>query len=91
MPDMILILIRIIARETGVSAGHILGPTRKREMVDAREIFVRICRDTLHMSYPQIARELKRDHTSIMHLYNRKLSYEPTYTKILAEFIQKVG
>lgn len=43
------------------------SPVKKRNITDARNIAMYLLRDLRHMSYPDIAKEFNRDHTSILH------------------------
>lgn len=47
-------------------------PNRQQEFVKLRQFLIKILRDELGWSFPRIGRFLKRDHTSIIHLYYKK-------------------
>lgn len=55
----------------GVGVEDILGPSRKKEMVEARQHAIYRLREEFHLSFPRIAELLNRDHSSIMHAYYR--------------------
>jgi chromosomal replication initiator protein len=51
-----------------VSIEEILGPSRTRTLVDARQIAMYLCRELTDLSLPAIGREFGgRDHTTVMH------------------------
>ena len=53
--------------ETGIDRQEIVSKTRKQKVVTARALFITMASKT-GFSYSSIAKELKRDHTSILHL-----------------------
>ncbi len=66
--------------ETGIDRQEIVSKTRKQKVVTARALFITMASKT-GFSYSSIAKELKRDHTSILHLIN---------TRSESEFINRV-
>ncbi len=62
-----------VTRATALALDDIRGTGRQAELVEARALLVWIAktfgRDSL--SYPQIARWVGRDHTSVMHLWKK--------------------
>ncbi|MDR1798280.1 MAG: chromosomal replication initiator protein DnaA [Bifidobacteriaceae bacterium] len=51
-----------------VSIDEILGPSRTRTLVDARQIAMYLCRELTDLSLPAIGREFGgRDHTTVLH------------------------
>ena len=64
----------IVQKLTGHSIGELRKDGRRPHMVDARQLFVLLCKEHTTYSYPKIAIVLNRDHTSVMHLEKRKQS-----------------
>lgn len=62
--------VRLISKEvsrlTGIPASEIMGPRRSADVCRARELVCYVARRN-GMSYPQIGRALKRDHSTIIH------------------------
>ncbi|MGH9122266.1 MAG: chromosomal replication initiator protein DnaA [Acidimicrobiales bacterium] len=56
----------------GFSVEDIRGPSRRRPLVNARQIAMYVCRTLTDDSYPAIAREFgDRDHTTVIHATNK--------------------
>lgn len=53
--------------EVGVSAAQMLGGVRTSQIAFARRVAAYMLRTVLHLSYPEIGRELSIDHTSAMY------------------------
>lgn len=51
----------------GISQEQLLEQTRKTRVVRARHLAMYLLRTDLEMSLPQIAKQLERDHTSVLH------------------------
>ena len=66
----------IVQKLTGHSIGELRKDGRRPHMVDARQLFVLLCKEHTTYSYPKIAIVLNRDHTTVMHLDKRKRSAE---------------
>lgn len=64
-PDAIL---DATARMFGFPIEEIRGKSRRRPLVNARQISMYVCREVTELSYPAIAREYGgRDHTTVIH------------------------
>lgn len=64
-PDRIL---RETSEMFGFSVEEICGKSRRRPLVNARQIGMYVCRELTDLSYPAIAREFGgRDHTTVIH------------------------
>lgn len=64
-------IVASVAQMSGLTATAIKGPCKKMEFVQARDVVCYIARRE-GMSYPIIARELNRDHTTIMAAVRRE-------------------
>ena len=61
-------LVASVAQFFDVSVEDILGISRKKELVEPRQIAMYLLREELHSSFPAIGHELGgRDHTTAMH------------------------
>jgi len=61
------------ARFFNFSIEELLGPSRSRNLVTARQIAMYLCRELTDLSLPKIGQEFGgRDHTTVMHA-NRKI------------------
>ena len=56
-----------VAERLGVPTDMILSPTRKRYIVRARQVVCYVCVENLKWGLSRTARQLKRDHTTILH------------------------
>ena len=41
--------------------------SRKRELVEARSVYYKVCRDKLFMGYQEIADSLEKNHATVLH------------------------
>lgn len=61
-------LVSTVAQYYDVSVEDIIGTSRKKELVEPRQIAMYLLREELHASFPSIGHELGgRDHTTAMH------------------------
>jgi len=61
-------IIEISARHFGFSVEELIGPSRRRPLVIARQIAMYLFRELTDFSYPAIGREFSdRDHTTVIH------------------------
>jgi hypothetical protein len=58
---------RLVAASFGVTTGDILGKSRKRDIVLARQVVMYFLHETFGISYPKIGAVLDRDHTTCLH------------------------
>ena len=56
--------------ELNINVSDISAKTRKRHIVEARQIIAFICRKDFKMTFPYLAKKLNRDHSSIIHSVN---------------------
>jgi chromosomal replication initiation ATPase DnaA len=66
----------IVTKLTGYNIREIRRDGRKRNMAEVRQLFVLLAREHTTCSYPKLGMVLNRDHSTIMHLDNRKRSTE---------------
>ncbi len=65
-------IIEIVGTYYGIQTSELISPSRKRELVNPRQIAMYLMREELNSSYPNIGQELGgRDHTTAMHAYGR--------------------
>lgn len=65
-------IIEATAKFYNLSSKDLIGQSRKKELVKARQISIYLIREELNTSYPTIGEELgNRDHTTAMHSYNK--------------------
>lgn len=61
-------LLERTARFFNVSVEELLGPKRDREIVEPRQVAMYLMRTELHLSFPQVAKQVGRsDHSTAMH------------------------
>ena len=61
-------ILEISARHFGFSVDELIGPSRRRPLVIARQIAMYLFRELTDFSYPAIGREFSdRDHTTVIH------------------------
>ncbi len=76
-------VLALVADFFQVSVADVIGKKRVKELVYPRQITMVILREDLGLSFPEIGRELGgKDHTTIMHGYNKLTEARKTNTKI---------
>lgn len=61
----------LVAEKYSVKLSDIRGKSRKKDIVIPRQISMYLCREILNVSLVTIANEFNRDHTTIMHGYEK--------------------
>ena len=65
-------IIEVVGKFYNVTYKELIGNSRKKDLVNPRQIAVFLIREELNTSYPTIGNELgDRDHTTAMHAYNK--------------------
>ncbi|MEK7479276.1 MAG: chromosomal replication initiator protein DnaA [Patescibacteria group bacterium] len=65
-------VLKIVADFFNVAPQELTNRSRKREIVEPRQICMYLMRDMLNLSYPHIGEKLgKRDHTTAIHAYEK--------------------
>lgn len=83
-------VIKAVADFFEVSLNDLLGRSRKKNLVEPRQIAMFLLRDILDMSYPSIGEKLgKRDHTTAIYSYS-KLSQDIIKNQALNQKIMSV-
>lgn len=61
-------IIKVVCKHTGQRAKDLISKSRKREIVDARQLAMYLCHKYTDLSYSQIGRLFgKRDHSTVLH------------------------
>jgi chromosomal replication initiator protein len=60
-------IIAQVAKDHGLTADELTGPSRKKVVVEARWTAMRTIRAETKLSTPQIGRLFHRDHTTVLH------------------------
>lgn len=77
---------RIICEAAQVNGEELRGPSREKEIVDARHVIWFIARECIGYSYQQLAALYNRDRTSVMHGINRMKKNQSQ-----SELLQKIS
>jgi chromosomal replication initiator protein len=82
-------ILSLIAEHFGMGVADLIGKKRTKDMVYPRHITMYMLREELNLSFPEIGRELGgKDHTTIMHGYNKILSEMDDMPKIPNDIAQ---
>lgn len=66
------LILATAASQFSFSVDELCGPTRKRPLVEARQIAMYVMRELTELSYPSIGEEFGgRDHTTVLHAVNK--------------------
>lgn len=87
MHEQLRKLERIICDAAQVNSKELLGPSREKELVDARHAIWLIAHEHIGYSFQQLAKLYNRDRTSVMHGIKRlkQTQHHSTILKKLAE------
>lgn len=80
---------RAVADKYSIKLSDLKGKSRKKDIVLPRQIAMYLCRELLSISLVSIANEFNRDHTTIMHGYE-KIELEMKESEILQEEIEEL-
>lgn len=72
----------------------LLGKKRKAQFAFPRQIAMYLCRDVINESYPQIAAAFSRDHTTILHAYDKiskEIDKNPETKQIILDLKSKLS
>ena len=87
-------IIRTVADFFEVPQSELTERSRKREIVEPRQITMYLLRDVLKLSYPNIGEKLgKRDHTTAIHAFekiSREMTQNPTLNQKIALIKERV-
>ena len=64
-------ILKAVADFYNVGIPDLIGRSRKKETVEPRQVAMYLLRDILRMSYPYIGEKLKRDHTTVIHSFEK--------------------
>lgn len=64
-------ILKAVAEFYNVQVEDLVGRSRKKGMVEPRQVSMYLLRDVLRMSYPYIGEKLKRDHTTVIHSFEK--------------------
>jgi len=64
-------IINTVAQYFNLTPEEILGKNREQKLVIPRQIIMYLMREDLNNSFPSIGKELKRDHTTVIHAYTK--------------------
>lgn len=81
-------LVASVAQFFDVSVEDLLGTSRKKELVEPRQISMYLMREELHTSFPSIGNELGgRDHTTAMHACTKIAAQLETDEKLKQDLV----
>jgi chromosomal replication initiator protein len=64
-------ILKAVANFYNIEPPDLIGRSRKKEMVEPRQVAMYLLRDILRMSYPYIGEKLGRDHTTVIHSFEK--------------------
>ena len=67
LPAKTSALMREWSEACGIPLDVLLGPSREAWVVESRQGLMWVLRHRLGLSYPEIGRAVKRDHTTVLH------------------------
>ena len=77
-----------------IKKADLLGKKRKIQFAFPRQIAMYLCRDLISESYPQIAAAFTRDHTTILHAYekiSKEMEKNPETARIVNDIKNKLN
>ncbi len=82
-------VIAAVSEIYGIPTEDLIGRSRRKEIVEPRQVAMFLLRDMLDLSYPSIGEKLGRDHTTAIHSYE-KISHESDRNASLSQKIFRV-
>lgn len=64
-------ILKAVAEFYNISPTDLVNRSRRKEVVEPRQVAMYLLRDILEMSYPYIGEKLGRDHTTAIHAYEK--------------------
>ncbi len=64
-------ILKAVAKTYGISIDDLKGRRRTKDMAEARQLTAYFLRKINDLSYPAIGRILRKDHTTVIHSYNK--------------------
>ncbi len=64
-------ILKAVADFYGIQVPDLIGRSRKKETVEPRQVAMYLLREILRMSYPYIGEKLRRDHTTVIHSFEK--------------------
>ncbi len=64
-------ILKAVADFYAIQLPDLVSRSRKKEMVEPRQVAMYLLREILRMSYPYIGEKLKRDHTTVIHSFEK--------------------
>lgn len=86
-------IIQVVTEHFGLKEGDILKRLRKREYVETRNIVIYFFREICQYSYSHIGEILQKDHTTILHSYEKmveKMKNNPEFNQELEVLRSKI-
>jgi chromosomal replication initiator protein len=66
------VILEATAQQFGLEIDQLTGKSRTRDLVNARQIGMYVCRELTDLSYPQIGKQFGgRDHTTVIYAYEK--------------------
>ncbi|MGX7070876.1 chromosomal replication initiator protein DnaA [Gemella bergeri] len=81
-------IIGICSEYYRINKDDMLSSTRKKEVVQARNIAIYLCRELTNLSFPAIGQHFNKDHTSILYSFNKIANLNRDDFPILFEDIE---
>lgn len=75
-------IITAVSQYFGLASEDVLSKSREQRLVTPRQIIMYLMREDLNSSFPTIGKELKRDHTTVIHAYTKITDAVETNPKI---------
>ena len=76
-------IINTVAEYFDIEIDDIIGPCRKKNLAEPRQIIMYLMREEMKASYPTIGQEIGgRDHTTVIHAYNKIIGNLKTDDKL---------
>lgn len=82
-------LLAAVAEVYGINTRDLVSRSRRKEVVEPRQVAMYLLRDMLDLSYPTIGEKLGRDHTTAIHSFE-KINQEADRNAILNQKIFRV-
>lgn len=84
---------KIVAEEYLIKVEDLEGKRRTKKIANARQLAMYLCREMTDSSLPKIGEEFNRDHTTVLHAYNKiteEINKNTKFSKKIDNIVDKI-
>lgn len=93
-PDAMAAIVAVISDIADVTLGDLLSERRARRVARPRQLVMYLAKELTDLSYPQMGRVLRRDHTTVQHgikQARKLLDYDEEFRRMYRQARKRLG